>query len=168
MTTQDVREEPSWYAEIGQVLSANKGEVETGLYFSANEPLRVPRAEMSKLVGKLRVETRVFEDKSVTGNRAYNKKVNSKQINYSKGEPAYDSETPQPNENILTEKLGNILSDDPAERALPPSDSLRERLETEMKWTKNIIDKILDRQNLQTGGLIVLAIVAALALGRTF
>lgn len=72
--------EPSGYAEVGTYLHEDEGKAKIKTYTSVNAPLKVDASERTRQVKKIRVETHVYEDKSVGDNCVYEKNVETIQV----------------------------------------------------------------------------------------
>lgn len=136
--------EPSGYVEIGTYLFNNPGKSSVKTLTSVNKPLKLDTADEIKQVKKIRVETRVVEDTSVEDGKVYQKDVETIQTS---GDG--DSSDPSTSTNFST----GADSDD-----TPVSDDFK-------RWTKNIVDKCLDTNNLQWVAIVALGGIALLTLG---
>lgn len=155
-------EEPTWYAETAQYLYESGGVVKHKVENSANEPVTPSEdAERITRVGKLRVETRVFEDNRVVDQSSYCKTINTVQVRNDDEAPIKGSTTPTATNNY-EQKAGTPT---PAPNDADPSNPLT--------WAKNQIDQLTNtvRSNgvlgwitfgLATAGFVI-AVVAALS-----
>lgn len=132
--------EPVGYAEVGTYLHKNPGKATVKTYTSCNEPLKVDAAVETQQIKKIRVETHVYEDKSVNQNVVYQKDVETIQLS--------DGETPVSGSNFKTEAAT------PEESTTPSSDPLSKG----ERMLKNMIKS-------NTAWMILVAAVAILAFG---
>ena len=135
-------EEPAGYVEIGTYLFRNQGSMSVKTLSSVNSPLKLDTAEDIKQVKKIRVETRVTEDKSVTDNCVYQKNVETIQLPSGNSDPSNNSFTSAEN------PFGEV----------PVGDDFK-------RWTKNIIDKLIDAKNTQWVVIGLSLVIGALGLG---
>lgn len=135
--------EPTAYAEIGAYLHKRPGKAQVKTYTSVNEPLKVDAAEETRQIKKVRVEVHVKEDKGVKDGQVYQKDVDTVQIS--------DGGDSEPTTSLMDDLFGGS-----------PDGSTGDDFK---KWTKNIVDKLIDAKNLQWVAIGAALTVAALALG---
>ena len=134
-------DEPVSYAKVGMFLHENGGKAKIKTYTSINENLKVDSADRTRKVGEVTVEMHVREDKSVIGNQIYEKNVDSVQVTGS-GDPSNETST------SAESPFGDT----------PVGDDFK-------RWTKNIIDKLIDAKNTQWVVIGLSLVIGALGLG---
>ena len=147
-TTKSAVAESTGFAEIGSYMYRNNGtgKVSVKMHTSVNKPLSLDDADEVLRIKKIRVETRVVEDKGLADGVAYQKDVEAIQTT--------DSETPS-----STSSRSSANESPPS-----PGDGNPTGLQVLKNFVDNIAADLRDHKNLATILFVVIGAVAVAAL----
>jgi hypothetical protein len=129
------------YTEFATIAQRNNdGKVKITALNSVNKPIKHTIADDTRLIAKTRVEVNEVESNEIDGDLMYSKTICVKQKT----------------------KEGDTIESEESDRNEPTKQDNQDWFN---KWTKNIIDKILDTNKMQWFAIAIVAVIAGVALG---